>query len=227
MPGQDLPPRPLTWARLPRPCGDRVGCTPQAGPAHPRQKRLCTWFSWGNRGSGLSGPAGVTAHRLSGQQDLASHPRVQGGTLLLLIHVAAAPLPFRPKVPGDCMTAAPGQGSGSREEGSASAIQPSMLLPQPLDLPEALSALAPPFSRAQTPADLPACPGDGPRPCVHLGPLIRNGWGAPMGGEEARSRDREGERRPRHVRASPPALLPHSVAPGAGGAQPGASSSPV
>lgn len=32
---------------------------------------------------------------------------------------------------------------------------------------------------------------------------------------------------PHHVRASPPALLPHSVAPGAGRAQPGASLSPV
>ena len=52
VPGQDLPPRPLTWARLPRPCGDSVGTIsqdvdsllhhPQAGPAHPRQKRLCT-----------------------------------------------------------------------------------------------------------------------------------------------------------------------------------------
>lgn len=104
------------------------------------------------------------AERSGGPGFLPSSP----GALPLLVLAAAAPLPFLLKLPGDSTPAAPGQVSGSWGESFASAIHPSMLLPppQPPDLPEALSAPAPPVNQAWAPADHPACPGDGPLPCV-------------------------------------------------------------
>lgn len=85
-------------------------------------------------------------------------PPPSPGALLLLIHVAVAPSPFRPELPGDSTTAAPDQESGLKEEGNASAIQPSMLLLQPLDLPEALSAPGPSIQPGLDPYGSPSLP---------------------------------------------------------------------
>lgn len=86
--------------------------------------------------------------------------------------------------------------------------------PQPL-----LSARPLPLWAPQPVLDMSLHPALGPIDQEWLG-------GSWLGGREAGG-DWEGERRLCHVTAGPPALLPHSTAPGAGQAQPVASDSTV
>lgn len=201
--------RSLTWASL-LPCGDYVGIVTQDGDS----LLLPGWASRSQTEEIMHlVQLGKLRHR-DCQEDLASCHLVRfsapAGT-------GCCPLTFPLPLSCNRTLAAPGRGSGSWSEGTTSAIQPSMLCPPP-----AIVA-SPPSPQPHQPHPLQSA-RPGPLritqrilkmglPPRHLGPLIRNGWGAPSWGREgARRGDRQRERRLRDVRAFPPALLPHSTA---------------
>lgn len=145
------------------------------GPAHPRRAITALGSVGGNRGHRAVRCCPVSQLMEAERSGVPGLPPPSPRALLLLIHEAAAPLPFRPKVPGDSTRQQPGQGlgPGERQRLCHSAFHASAA-PQP---PEALSALDPPFSGPKPLRISQPVLEVGPPALRASGPVIRNGWG--------------------------------------------------